>query len=69
MSKTKEEILQAKTAHEVFEWLKEDLSREDETVCEYLNFLLKKEAKETAKRNGWPENFLWTPSNLNGDKK
>lgn len=47
MSKTKEEILQAKTAHEVFEWLKEDESHQVPEVFAYFDMLRKKEFEKS----------------------
>ena len=45
--KTKEEILKAKTAHEVLEWLKALPYEEvDEEVCQYFNVLAAKEFEE-----------------------
>lgn len=41
--KTKEEILQAKTAHEVLEWMKATPGPHDPEIAEHYNTLARKE--------------------------
>lgn len=60
MSKTKAEILRAKTAHEVFQWMKENPEQADAEVAAYFNELARKEYLATHPN----PDLLWTPPNL-----
>lgn len=60
MNETKVEILQAKTAAEVWQWIRTHSEEADEEVAAYFNNLAQKEYAE----NHQNPDLLWTPSTL-----